>query len=195
MSPSPHPSPRPFYKPKTHSPSLSTINFLLPYVMSSSHGTVQNSVVDQLIHSGVQFARSSLTQPIAVLTENNHSPSQLVLLLPLLASTANLTFSAAEFLTIRPLVADRGDGGEKELQPRAVQRWWEGFWIPGLGVVVGLGLGAVGGGIRAAMRSPGAGGGYGGRARLWYGAGVFFAGAHFAFAPKVSRRPRDSERV
>ena len=151
-----------------------------------SHSTVQNSFVDQLIHSGVQFARSSLSQPIAVLTQNSHSPNQLILLLPLLASTANLTFSAAEFVTIRPLVADRGDGGEKELQPRAVQRWWEGFWIPGMGAVVGLGLASVGGGIRAAMRSPGAGGGYGGRARLWYGAGVCFAAGHFLFAPKVS---------
>lgn len=158
--------------------------------MSSSHGTVQNSFLDQLLHSAITTARTSLTQPIAILTQNNHSPNQLALLLPLLASTAQLTFSLAEYIAIRPFLSSPPTSKDKEkeelVQPRAVQRWWEGFWIPGLGAVVGFGLMSVGGGVRAAMRSPGAGGGYGGRARLWYGAGVCFAGAHFAFGPKVS---------
>ncbi|KAL7415206.1 hypothetical protein BDY24DRAFT_286825 [Mrakia frigida] len=189
-------------------PPPSTIsNYLLPLslLMTSQSQTVQNSFLDQLIGSTVHSIRSSLTQPIQLLTSQPSSPTQLALLLPLLASTAQLTFSAAEFLAIRPLVGDNstayssskarggGSGGEKEevFQPRAIQKWWEGFWIPGLGVVVGLGALSVGGGIRGSMmRSRG-----GGRARGWYLVGSCFALGHFGFGPKVSHSAPRAERV
>lgn len=145
------------------------------------------SPLDQLISQGVSYAKFSLSQnpvvsqlisqtPVAPLF-TPATPSTLLPLLPLLASTSQLTLAVSEYLTLRPLVQSHR---EKDIPGKAIQSYFEGWWIPVGGVVGAMGLVGVAAGSWAASRATGV------RSRALYLVGTGFALGHFAFLPTVS---------
>lgn len=165
--------------------------------------------IDSLIAQSVSTLRTGLTNavngPLSTLTghapESRVATSQLVLLVPLLGATTNLTFALASWLHLRPFfpsppapLSSRSGGGassskspkddidrelERALPATALQAHWSRWWLPALGVVATCGIVSIGGGLRAALRTSGT-------RRIWFGFGTAFAAGHFIFAPSVS---------
>jgi hypothetical protein len=122
---------------------------------------------------------SSYPSSSSSLSPLHPTPSPL-LLLPLLASTSSLTLSLSHYLSIRPLV--HSEVSDEQIPPRAVQRYWDAWWVAGLGSagLVGV-VGTIGGMVElsgrrwATRQTQGA----------FVGLGTMFMLGGFTFTPKV----------
>lgn len=148
----------------------------------------QPTAVDSLISHGLAYAKDALNpstlsavlrQPSSISSLAASDSPRLVFLLPLISATASVQLALGEYLALRPFVHDYR---KSEIPDRALQSWWTGWWLSGLGNVAVTGAAGIGTGIWAA--SSCARHGPGARSAKWaYGAGAVFALGHFAYGP------------
>ena len=106
-------------------------------------------------------------------------PQPLLHLLPVLSSTATVTFAFTEYWTLIPFL-------QPSILPQSLSHFWNSYLYTTIPGWVGLGLVSASTGLMA-WRNGGTGGGRGmdRLSRSLYGWGTVFALGHYVFGPLV----------